>query len=125
MTSTTITRRQFLSMFSLAGIPSAIAAWIVQQPESIEPARQIPARFPGRPEYWFGDVIRYPWYSADENRIHWETGEVTGVIWHPEEKQWLYTVNWTNSTSDKTGFTYPSFDEHFTDSGDFKLVTRG
>ncbi|MEG4807937.1 hypothetical protein QUA82_09930 [Microcoleus sp. F8-D3] len=125
MANSTVTRRQFLSLCGLAGIPSAITGSIVQQPELIEPARKISVKFPGQPEFWFGDVIRYPWFSANENKIHWETGEVTGVAWHPKEKQWLYAVNWTTSTSDTNGFNYPIFDEHLTDSGDFQLVTKG
>ncbi len=118
-----ITRRKLLSVFGLAGTPSAIAVTTTTVVKA-ESVRQIPSKFPGKPKFWFGDVIRYRWFSSDENKMHWETGEVMGVTWHPEEKEWLYTIQWLYSTANYTSFPYPTFDEYLTGGGDFELVTK-
>ncbi|MGL5064661.1 MAG: hypothetical protein ACRC62_32160 [Microcoleus sp.] len=78
-----------------------------------------------KPKFWFGDIVKYAWFNADGKRIEWETGQIMGVTWHPEEKRWLYSVNWTGSTNKNQGFSYPSFDDCLTDDGDFKLVAKG
>ncbi|MCU0545889.1 MAG: hypothetical protein MUE44_27610 [Oscillatoriaceae cyanobacterium Prado104] len=78
-----------------------------------------------KPNFWFGDIVKYSWFSDDKKRIEWETGQIMGVTWHPEEKRWLYSVNWTESTNKNQGFTYPAFDDCLTDDSDFKLVAKG
>jgi hypothetical protein len=115
MANSEVTRRQLLMSLCAPAIATV-------KPETAHP---IPSKFPSKPEFWFGDTISYPWFSADENKIHWETGEVMGVIWHSEEEEWLYTIQWTGSTHSNTSFQYPNFDEYPTDGRDFKLVAKG
>lgn len=113
----TVNRRQFL--MSLCGIPSTIAA---AKPQPIEPARQIPSEFPGKPEYWFGDAIAYTWCCEDDNRVYEEYGEVMGVCWNPDEGKWMYAVKWTgtNFFTERPDI-YPNFEERLADGKDLQL----
>lgn len=111
--SNSVSRRE--ALMSLFSVPSAIASLSVQ--------KRTPASSKvGKPKFWFGDVIRYSWFNVEEGKTHWETGNVMGVVWHPDEEQWLYIINWTDSTCDRTSFNYPSFDECLTDGSKFELV---
>ena len=105
MTSTTITRRQFLSLFSLAGIPSAIAATAIK-PDCLFSFRQTP-----KPEFGFGDLVDFFWTDEVSNDRHSETGEVVGIAWNFREQEWEYRVVWLSSTAYPADF-YPNSDDH-------------
>jgi hypothetical protein len=113
-----VSRRHFLmSLFSLCTLPGAIAAVKLG-----ELARPIPAKFPGKPEFWFGDTVRSYWLSDDDGKTHWEQGEVTGVVWDPNEKRWTYAIIWVQDDSSELSNFYPCFDDRLTDSEGIEKV---
>jgi len=115
-------RHVLMSLFSLCSSPGAIAA--------VKPTRRvwayrphpIPAKFPGQPRFWFGDIVRNSWICDDDNKMHWEEGEVMGVIWDQNNKQWAYAINWVLSDQPECSHCYPCFDEHFDSGSDIELV---
>jgi len=112
-------RRHFLmSLLSLCTLPGAIAAVKLG-----ELARPIPAKFPGKPEFWFGDTVRNYWLCDDDGKTHWDEGEVTGVVWSPDKKQWTYAINWLLSDDVELSHLYPCFDDRLNDSEELELVT--
>lgn len=113
-----VSRRHFsMSLFSLCSLPGAIAAARLG-----EPARPISAKFPSKPKFWFGDVVRSSYLSDDDGKTHWEEGEITGVVWNPDEKQWTYTVIWLLSSDVELSHFYPNFDCHLNDAEELELV---
>ncbi len=92
-------RRNFLQ-----GLASAILPFI-SQPQPVTPTF---GRC--RPEFSIGDKILASWVNEfGEKRL--EDGEVAGVCWHPEKRQWEYMVLWGDS----------SFDEQLTDAKGLEL----
>lgn len=107
----TSSRRNFLRGLGLCAI--------APRPAELQKVSPIPNTPP--PKFWFGDRVSYLW-SDDDNSIiqQSENGNVVGMIWHPLEKCWQYSVIWLDSTIKDYCPKYPIFDEHLSAEEDLR-----
>lgn len=74
-----------------------------------------------KPQFAIGDKVAYYWIDEfDKETI--EYGNVCGVCWHPNEKQWGYSIEWTSGGMPDS--CYPCFDNYLTIGGDLRLVNH-
>jgi len=106
-------RRELLQKFALAPLP-----FLVPRARSIFlPLKKYPL-----PEFAIGDLVAMDWEDAQDGiGFGTDFGEIVGLRWVGEEKQWnstnplpanswVYFVCWTHTTSDHTS-CYPCYDE--------------
>ena len=98
MPSGLLSRRQFLISLCIPAIRPAIA------PPVKSPLPGIP-----KPEFWFGEKVKFQWIDENSGKHHTEVGEIAGAIWNSPENQWEYAVTWLDSTASPAG-EYPIFD---------------
>jgi hypothetical protein len=108
-------RREVLQKFALAPLP-----FFVPRARSIPlPLNKYPL-----PEFALGDLVAMDWADYDEEDnlgAGTEFGEIVGMCWIGEDKQylatsplpansWVYFVCWTGNT-DGDSYCYPCYDE--------------
>jgi hypothetical protein len=93
-----LSRRQFLiSMF----VPSIAYGDSRTRTLAIANPVKVSALLPGatKPEFWFGESVKFHWIDENSGQQHTEQGEVVGINWNSPEARWEYQVTWLSSTA--------------------------
>ncbi|MEG4048484.1 hypothetical protein [Microcoleus sp. Pol17_C1] len=75
----------------------------------------------GSPLFVIGDKVADYWID-EFNKECIEYGNVCGVCWHPDEREWAYSIEWTGGGMPDS--CYPCFDNNLTIGGDLRLVSH-
>jgi hypothetical protein len=123
-------RRDLLQRLALTPLPFLIPR-----------ARSIPLplnKYP-LPEFAIGDKVAFDWdddEDDDDLGSGTEVGEIVGLRWVPETKQylatnplpansWVYFVCWTHSTVTGYESAYPNYDEDPYPASELRLIKHG
>ncbi|MGL4621515.1 MAG: hypothetical protein ACRCZS_21050 [Chroococcidiopsis sp.] len=107
----TLSRRGFLRAVTQY-VPSVMVATGKNQ------AVKIPNKYPV-PPFSIGDRVASFWPADEFDEDEWdeelepEIGEIVGICWHPQTREWRYQINWTSGSCE--AWAYPCFDEALVD----------